>query len=113
MTEASNVTELQTDDKLIKEATDQHGDVVVFKTPQGLAIFKRPSQADFEAYTDKIAGDSPLSAAARSLCYSCAVTPDLEGIKTIFAKSPALPLKVSRQLQTLAGSQLEGEIKKA
>ncbi len=109
-----NVTPLKTDNaKIIREAQENHGDVVVFDTEHGLAIFKRPDLVNYERFTDAVAGDASTSAAARTLCNSCVVCPDQQAFKEIVTRIPALPLRVTKQLHVLAGASVEGEIKKA
>jgi hypothetical protein len=113
MTAPSNVAPINDDETLTAKAIKEHGEVATFKTPHGLVIFKRPTLANYERFTDKIAGDSPTSATMRELCYSCVVHPDVAGLKAIVELLPGLPLLAGKMIQRMSGMQLEGEIKKA
>jgi hypothetical protein len=116
MTQA-NVTNIDaTKQEAVDKARAEHGDVAVFDTRHGLVIFKTPPLAAYERFTDKIALKDErggTSAAMRELCFACVVEPDVTALRALFEKMPALPLKAGKSLQSLAGADLEGEIKKA
>ncbi len=109
----AQATPIKTDEQILSAALEAHREVTHFETPHGMVIFKRPKLADYERFTDKIAGDAPTSAAMRELAYASLVHPDIAGLKAIIEVMPALPLKAGKMIQRMCGMQVEGEIKKA
>lgn len=84
---------------------------IVVPTPEGCMAFQRPSIADFERFTDKMARDRGESAAARELVLCCMVLPDLQAGQQILERLPGAILPITGAIRQLAGAQLEVRVK--
>jgi hypothetical protein len=100
--------------RLTKEQNEQfdaqHGDEwFELPTPAGALAFRKPSQADYERFTEKVAGASNKGnmVACRELCLCSLLHPTFEAAAAIFEKYPHAPQKAAAGLQLLAGSELE------
>lgn len=92
----------------------EHGEVAVFRTRAGVVVAKPPDQETYERFLDKAASDKGSKAAAlRELAQLSAIYPDLDTVRGIFQKLPALPAQIGNACVTMAGGQLEGDIQKA
>jgi hypothetical protein len=93
-----------------KEFDAQHGDEwFELPTPAGALAFRKPSQADFERFTEKVGGASMRGnmVACREICLCSLLHPDMPGAEAIFRAYPHAPQKAAAGLQQLAGAELE------
>lgn len=100
-------------DAKLSELEAQHGGLVIARTPAGTLAFKRPTQAAFERFQDKMVKGGKESATARELCNSCLVYPTLDESYAVYERFPGLPPKVATQLSEMAGYDCEVEVKGA
>jgi hypothetical protein len=79
-----------------------------------LIVCRKPKDAAFQQFTDKILGDkSSKASAAKSFVLGCVVHPDREAAKELLAEYPALISSLSAALQDLAGGDLEVTVSKS
>lgn len=100
--------------RLTKEQNDkfdaEHGDEwFELPTPAGALAFRKPSQPDFERFTEKVAGTATKgnTVACRELCLCSLLHPEMAAAEAIFRAYPMAPQKAAQGLQLLAGSELE------
>ena len=96
-----------------EELRTKHRKIAVYRTEEGVVVFKKPSGGDYDRYVEKLASGDKKSgtklAAARELCYSCRLVPSAEDLQRIFEELPGLPLSVAGELSELAGASLQAE----
>ena len=101
------------DEQIIEEAKTTHGDVAVFQNPS-LMIFRTPRRVEYQRFQDELSNDNKSDASAMHVFVLLArVHPDDSELKAILDRYPAKIAKIARTLQTLAGAEEDGEIKKA
>lgn len=100
--------------RLTKEQNDkfnaEHGDEwFELPTKAGALAFRMPSQADFERFTEKVAGKETKGnmVACRELCLCSLLYPDAPAAEAIFRAYPAAPQVATQGLQELASIELE------
>ena len=100
--------------RLTQEQNDkfdaEHGDEwFELPTPAGALAFRKPSQPDFERFTEKVAASTTKGnmVACRELCLCSLLHPDMAAAEQIFREYPVAPQKAAAGLQMLAGSELE------
>ena len=77
-------------------------------------IFHRATAgADYQRFTDKITDNKGSKfAVMRELALACRVHPSREDLLAIFEKMPGMVLQAATAIQELAGTEVEGEVKK-
>lgn len=92
----------------------EHGDLIVVKFPGGRTpVFRVPTQPEYEDFQEKLAKDrSNKTAAIRELCMRCLVHPEPDDLELLFKRYPASAPKISDQLATEAGAEVEITVKK-
>jgi hypothetical protein len=86
--------------------------IAVYRTEEGVCVFKKPTGGDYDRYVEKLAGDKKNGtklAAARELCHSCLVFPAREELQRIFDELPGLPLSIAGELSEMVGVSLQAE----
>lgn len=78
-------------------------------TPAGPLAFRKPGQADFERFTEKVGGKETKGnmVACREIALCSLIFPDMAAAEAIFREYPVAPQKAAQGLQMLAGSELE------
>ena len=86
----------------------EHGseDVVWWNTRRGFCCFKTPQDTDYERFIDRVAKDKESKAIAlRELAQNSRLYPEnLDELKSIFSKLPALPAAIGGTLSDMAGA---------
>jgi hypothetical protein len=109
----SALKEVRTEDSELDELAKEHGEIHVFSTRHGKVAFKAPSFADYQRFTDKITdGKGSKFASMRELALACRAYPAREDLLAIFEKMPGMVLQAATAIQELAGTEVEGEVKK-
>ena len=91
----------------------EHGDLIVVKFPSRVTAFRVPTQPEYEDFQEKLAKDrSNKTAAIRELCMRCLVHPEPDDLEALFKRYPASAPKISDQLATEAGADVEITVKK-
>lgn len=102
--------------KSVDDLKAEHGEVCVVNSRGGQMVFKPPPSAEYERFQDAIGNTgkkgSSIGPASRNLCLACVLIPSKDEARAIFAKQPALPLKVADILADMAGADADVEIQK-
>lgn len=96
---------------LVEEYRNKGG-VAFLDLPEGTLAFKRPKQADYERFQDKLNRNKGESAAMRELVLCSMVWPKdkLQGGE-ILSAYPAVYNNIALKLQEMAGGDLEVQLK--
>lgn len=92
----------------IKELAAAHGGAIkAYRSPGGIAVFRKPTLEEYEAYFDEVSRGRGVVSPKRNLCISCLVFPDAKTWREMLAASPTLLLTASGGIEELAGAGVE------
>lgn len=91
----------------------KHGELRVYRTPNGALALKPPKSGDFQRFTDKLTSDKGSKyATMREIVLSCRVYPEREAAVALIDRYPGLVLQAGTAINELAGTEFEAEVKK-
>lgn len=91
----------------------KHGEIRIYRTPNGTLALKAPGPGDFQRFTDKLTGDKGSKyATMREIVLSCRVYPEREAALALIDRYPGLVLQAGTAINELAGTEFEAEVKK-
>lgn len=97
------------DRQMLKELSAANGGAIkAFRSPLGMAVFRKPTLEEYEAYFDEVARRTGnLSSPKRTLCLRCLLHPDPKSWREMLSASPSLLVSASAGIEELAGAGVD------
>lgn len=97
----------------LKELETEHGEIKVFRTPDGPFAIRRPKAQEYQRMVDKITGDGSKFMAQKEFVRSVCVYPlDKKDAAKLLDSYPGLASSASSVATDMAGASFEAETRK-